>query len=125
MYENGLPEEFLEWVSQKKSQYLAEIIQLREESDIAFEEFFSIEVDFENALEKSEIVKEVTVERNQLELRRYYISEKNLWFFAIMTRYEGNMGRPSLVPIIWFVSKKDNWFELFSDITSLDIQTYH
>lgn len=125
MYENGLPEEFLEWVSQKKSQYLAEIIQLREESDIAFEEFFSIEVDFENALGRSEIVKEVTVERNQLELRRYYISEKNLWFFAIMTRYEGNMGRPSLVPIIWFVSKKDNWFELFSDITSLDIQTYH
>jgi len=102
-----IPEELVEWVSLKKSEYLSKIIQLQTADDIGFEEFHLFDQYIPDTIENPD--KAFETEEDQQKVRIYIrsFSEKFGFHQVVVGVVMDDKASKSnvFIPIITFVSK--------------------
>lgn len=102
-----IPEELVEWVSLKKSEYLSKLIQKQDAQDIGFEEFHLYDKHIPDTIENPD--KAFETEEDQQKVRIYVrsFSEKfNFHQVVIGVVMDDKESKSNVfIPIICFVSK--------------------
>jgi len=115
MDEFYLPEEILEWLSLKKSEYLSKLIENVEATDFKFEEYFSFESFIPATLSLPDWSVE-TIEDDQRirTLCRTYADPEVFHQVVIGALIPDQEKRDVFVPIISFVTRSESLIKVFS-----------
>lgn len=102
-----IPEELIEWVSLKKSEYLSKLIQMQTPQDIGFEEFHLFDKHIPETIEGPD--KAFETEEDQQKVRIYvrsFSGEFNFHQVVIGVVMDDKATKSNVfIPIITFVSK--------------------
>lgn len=102
-----IPEELIEWVSLKKSEYLSKLIQMQTSQDIGFEEFHLFDKHIPETIEGPD--KAFETEEDQQKVRIYvrsFSGEFNFHQVVIGVVMDDKETKSNVfIPIITFVSK--------------------
>ncbi|MGE3610223.1 MAG: hypothetical protein AB7I27_11590 [Bacteriovoracaceae bacterium] len=111
-----LPEEILEWIGLKKSEYLSRLISFVDPSDYGFEVYHQFDSYISQTIEEAD--KLIEFKEDNYDLRTYIKTYSSDLFFhqivigAVIPDLESE--QEVFVPILMFVTKKEELVKIFS-----------
>ncbi len=112
-----LPEEVMEWVGLKKSEYLSELIQNLDSKDFSFEDFIEYDSFVPQTLEAPDSVYEITDQDYPIRtFVKSHLESKGAFSQVVIGAIvaEENSESEVFVPILSFVTRSEKLLKVFS-----------
>lgn len=112
-----IPEEVIEWIGQKKSEYLSKLIELVSDDDFGFEDYHQFDQHIPETIGEADRVFEETVDSQIIRTCvKTYVQDKRFHQVVLGTVIpDENSEAMVFVPILSFVTNKDELVREFAD----------